>query len=138
MITGGRITGLDAKRLKDGPSESLNVNINVESMKRDGSKIVVSYNYTINYDPGVAKIAASGEIFIQESTEDAKKIEKDWQDRKTVNPALAEELLTSITYAASAVGTLAAFAIGVNAPINVPKARILTKEEGEARPKPAA
>lgn len=138
MISGGRITGVEAKRLKEGLSEGLSVNINIDSVKRDGGKIVVSYSYTIDYSPEIAKMTVSGEIFLQEDEAEAKKIEKEWQDKKIIGPALAEELLTAITYSSSTVGTLAAFAIGVNAPINVPRARIVPKEEGGAKPKTAA
>lgn len=138
MIAGGRITGLEAKRLKEGPSESLNVNINITGVKREGSKLAVSYDYRIDYSPEVAKMTISGELYIQESEAEVKRLEKEWQENKALSPALAEELLTAITYSASAIGTLAAFAIGVNAPINVPRARLVPKEEGGAMPKAAA
>jgi len=56
-------------------------------------------------------------------------LEDKWKKNKHLEPALAEELLVAITYAGMTTGTLLAFAVNIQAPINVPRARINAPSE---------
>ena len=123
MISGGKITSVEAKKLKEGASVSgMNVNIGIDDVHAEKDKLIFKYTYSIEYAPGVAEFKISGEIFSDEKN--AKQLEEKWKKDKNLEPALAEELLTAITYSGTTVGTLLAFSLGIQAPINVPRARV--------------
>jgi len=136
MISGGRITDIEGKKLKDGQISGMAVNINIDEVRAEGEKMTVAYTFAIDYQPEFAKLAIRGEIFIQEKN--AKEAAEKWKKTRQFPPALAEELLTSINYAASAVGTLVSFGLGVNAPIAIPRARIAPQEAGQPQKTKAA
>ncbi|MBI5229006.1 hypothetical protein HY991_02765 [Candidatus Micrarchaeota archaeon] len=130
MITGGRVIGVGGKTMKIARPEGMEVAINIDSVKAEKGRVTLVYTYNIAYTPNVASISVSGEIHLEEKEADAKRMEESWSKTKQLPQETAEELLTAITYTASAVGTLVAFAINVSAPINVPRAR-LTPLEGQ-------
>jgi len=126
-ITGGRILQLVGERSKDKEAsnvESVNVNVNVDELRFEKDRIVAKYTHTTTYAPDVASIKLTGEIYLREDDKGRRDVEEQWKKTKGLPPAFAEDLLTSITYTASAVGTLVAFGLGVSAPINIPRARI--------------
>lgn len=128
MITGGKITGVEAKRMKEGEAISgLNVNISIEDVHAEKSQLTVRYSYNIDYSDNVAQIKVKGELYLDEKN--AKELEEKWKKTKQIEPVMAEELLTAITYAGTATGTLLAFSINIQAPINVPRARIAPPSE---------
>jgi len=122
MIAGGRITGVEGRKLRDGQATGMAVNINIDDVRADGGRVVVAYTYSIDYQPGLAKMSVSGEVFLDEKN--SGELAEKWKKTRQFPPSLAEEMLTAINYAASAVGTLLAFALGVNAPLAVSRARI--------------
>lgn len=128
MITGGRTTGVEAKKLKEGASVAgMNVNISIEDVRAEKDKLTFKYVYTIDYAPDVAKFRIEGEIFGEDKN--AKALEESWKKSKNLEPAVAEELLTAITYSGTTIGTLLAFSLNVQAPINLPRARVAPKEQ---------
>ncbi len=136
MITGGRITGVEGKKLHDGQVTGMAVNINIDDVRSDGDKMTVAYTYSIDYQPGLAKMSVSGEVFLDEKNS-GELVEK-WKKTKQFPPAVAEDMLTAINYAASAVGTLLAFALGVNAPLTISRARIAQPQQPPGQPEKKA
>ena len=124
MILGGRINKAEAKRLKDGAVKGLAVNIDVREVREDGDKLIVSYEYTVAYQPEMAEIKLAGEIVASEDAASRKKILEEWKKSKTMLPSFAEDVLTAINYAGTATGTLLSFSIGIGAPLNIPRARL--------------
>jgi hypothetical protein len=122
MISGGKITGFDAKRLKDGQATGMAVNIAIDDLKAEGNRLTASYSYAVDYQPGMAKMTIFGEIWFDEKN--AKQLVEDWRKSKKFPPAMAEDLLTAINYAASAVGTLLSFGLGISAPLSISRARV--------------
>ena len=122
MITGGRILGVKGQKMKDGQLDSLNVNLNLEEVKSEKTRAVIKYTYTVKYEKELAEIAVSGEVYVEGPEQ--KEIEESWKKTKQLPVAFAEELLTTIGYTGSAVGTLIAFALNINAPINVQKVKL--------------
>jgi len=128
MITGGKINAVEAKKLKEGEAASgLNVNVNIEDLKVEKNRVVVKYTYSVDYSPSVGEIKVMGELYLDDKN--GRELEDKWKKNKHLEPALAEELLVAITYAGMTTGTLLAFAVNIQAPINVPRARINAPSE---------
>lgn len=123
-ISGGRILSVEANRLEDVTLESMSVNIGFEDLRTEGETLILKYSYAINYAPKFAEITVRGELVASEDEKTRKAIKDEWDKRKQLPPSFAEDALTAITYAASAVGTLAAFGLNIPAPLNVPRARL--------------
>jgi hypothetical protein len=122
MITGAKVLSVSGKKMKDGNVEGFRTNIDVTNVSFDKGKITVAYTYTTDYDPGLAQIEIKGEFYLDEANR--KEIEESWKKNKQLPQVIAEELVTHLTYSATAVGTLIAFALNVAAPISVPRARL--------------
>ncbi|MFH1779633.1 MAG: hypothetical protein ABH803_00615 [Candidatus Micrarchaeota archaeon] len=130
-IVSGKIIEVNAKKMKDEPQKSVNINVNIESAQKEGDKLQVVYSVTNTYEPDVATLKVTGELTIEIDKKQLDENLKTWSKEKTLEIEVMELALNASTYAMSAVGTLLAYAIGVQAPINVPKAK-LTKEPGKA------
>lgn len=127
MITGGRILQITADRNKDKENsalENMNVNVNIDGLRFEKDKVIATYTHTTQYTPDIANIKLVGEVHFEENEKTRKEIEDKWKKDKQLSSSFAEEVLTSISFTASAVGTLIAFGLGVTAPINVPRARV--------------
>ncbi len=124
MITHSRILKVTAEKMKEGAAESMNVSVNITDVSFKGSSVTVAYWYEIDYAPAFAKMEVRGDLTADEKPANAKEIEETFKKTKRLPPAFAEEILTAISYTATTVGTLLAFAIGVTAPLNVPRARL--------------
>ena len=124
MITGGMIKRVEAQRLKEGAHQTMDVNIRVKEVKFEKSKVIVSYIYDINYQPQVATMSIEGEVYFEESEKEVKEIKELWASKNQLPEQFSSDFLTALTYTCSTVGTLLAFAININAPINVPRAKI--------------
>ena len=129
MITGGTVKKISAERMKDMPNNGSEVNIRVGTVKFDKTKLTISYTYEINYKPDVAKMTIEGEIVFEESEKDIKNTKEQWEKSGQLPENMSSDLLTAMTYTCSAIGTLLAFGINVNAPINVPRAKLMPAPE---------
>lgn len=130
MITGAKVLSVSGKKMKEGNVEGFRTNIDVTNVSFDKGKITVAYTYTTDYDPGLAQIEVKGEFYLDEANR--KEIEESWKKNKQLPQVIAEELVTHLTYSATAVGTLIAFALNVAAPISVPRARLQQSEQKKA------
>ncbi len=124
MIVGGRIVSVEAKKDLDKAPEGMNVNIDITSLEATDGRLLVKYSYTIKYLPDSATMVIKGELFAEEDKDKRKAIEDEWKKSKTLTSDFAEDVLTAVTYSGSTVGTLLAYAINVNAPLNIPRARL--------------
>ena len=126
MITGGTVKKVSAERLKDKNEGNIRMelNIQIKDVKFDKSKVTVSYTYEIMYQPEFAKMTLEGEVYMDENEKDAKALKEYWEKRGSLPEKTAGDLLTALNYTSAAVGTLLAFAINVNAPINSPRPQI--------------
>jgi len=125
LIIGGRIIEVSGRKIEDGPLEGMNFNINIEDVKTAEGRLIVKYDYTIKYLPKVAEMLVKGELLVEENEKKRKEIEDEWKKKRQLPPEFAEEVLTAITYTCSAVGTLIAFGLGITAPLNVPRAKLV-------------
>ncbi len=121
-VSGGRVIGLNAKKFKNELPTGLSVNIEIKDVSEEAGMLKVGYEHKTEYKDGVAEVTVEGEIFVM--GEDNKAILKKWDKEKALEPKIAEDVLNAMNYAAAASGTLLAFGIGVNAPLNLPRARV--------------
>ena len=131
MIAGGRVTGVEAKLWKSEKVTGMDIAISIESVTSEKNRIAVGYAYKVNYAPEIGFIEVSGEIFLEDKESELKRIMEQWTRKKELPVEIAEQVLTAITYTGSTVGTLAAFALNINAPINVPRTKIAPAEAKE-------
>ena len=132
MITHGRIVEVKATKKKDAPVAGMAVNVSIDSIAPEGNQVKITYNYEINYQQDVAAMSIKGELFADASSELGKKLVDGWKKNKQIPPEAAEEIITALTYAGSSIGTLLAFAINTNAPINVPRAKVAPQQKPQA------
>ncbi len=130
-IVGGRILEVSAEKKNDVPNQGLEYNIDLSELKRDGKRISIVYKYVINYKPDLAVMKIKGELFFEMEEADAKKIEDDYKKSKIVPPEFAEEVLNASNYSSATIGTLLSFAIGVGAPLNLPRTRVEGKQKAD-------
>ncbi len=116
------MTGLQAERFKNEVPKGLSVNIEIKDVVEKDGGLVVSYEHKTEYNDGVAEIKVKGEILL--TGEENEEVVKKWKKDNALDPKLAENVLNAMNYAAAASGTLLAFGIGVNAPLNLPRARV--------------
>jgi len=124
MITHGRIVEVKATKKKDGNVTGMSVNVSVDSVAAEGNQVKVTYLYEISYQQDIATMSIKGELFADANSDLGKKVMEGWKKNKQLPSDAAEEIITALTYAGSSVGTLLAFAININAPINVPRAKV--------------
>ncbi len=135
MITGGTVKKVSAERLSEqvGLQVGMDMNIQIKEAKFEKTKATIKYSYEINYKPNLALMIIEGEIYFEDSEKEVKAWKEMWEKKNMLPEATATDLLTALTYTCSAIGTLLAFAINVNAPINVPRPRI-SQAPPEAKP----
>src|SRR3989338_1270244 len=119
MITHGRITQVKADKKSDEPITGMSVNVNIDNVAGTGKEVRIEYTYEVSYHAEVAAMTIKGELFADAQSDLGKKILDGWKKNHQLPPEVAEEIITALTYAGSSIGTLLAFAINVNAPINV-------------------
>lgn len=124
MITGGIVKKVSAERLKNEPQQGMDINIQIKEAKFEKTKATVNYTYEMTYKPDVAKMVVEGEIYMEESENEVKAWKEHWDKKNQFPDEIASDLVTALNYTASAIGTLLAFAVNINAPINVPRARM--------------
>jgi len=124
MITHGRIVEVKATKKKDGNVTGMAVNVSVDNVAAEGNQVKVTYLYEISYQQDIASMSIKGELFTDANSDLGKKVMDGWKKNKQLPSDAAEEIITALTYAGSSVGTLLAFAININAPINVPRAKV--------------
>lgn len=126
MILGGRITRMEAKRIEDNNVEGINLNVNVTAVTQDKKLLALKYSCVTDYTPKVAQITVDGELMVEVETEKkAKEIAEQYKKDKQLPDELAEEVVTAVNYSSTATGTLLSFGMGLSAPINVARAKIV-------------
>ncbi|OIO25429.1 hypothetical protein AUJ14_04150 [Candidatus Micrarchaeota archaeon CG1_02_55_22] len=134
-ILGGRVTRFEAKRIEDNATESIGLNIDVKDVSNESKVVKIVYSSKISYVPNVAEISVDGELVIDfENEQKAKEMVESFKKEKRLPTGVAEEVIQAINYSATSVGTMAAFAIGLGAPISIPKVKISEVKPG-ATPK---
>jgi len=124
-INGGRVISVSAERLDQGKFEGFDVSIKITDVKEVDKGLEIYFDHGTDYRDKFAKMHIQGVVRADADEKERKKIVEDWKKTKQFPTGVVEEVLMAINYITSSVGTLLAFAINVNAPVNVPKTRIM-------------
>ncbi len=130
MITGGIVRKVSAEKLREGPGQGMDVNIKTDNVEFEKSKFTLKYTYDIAFKPDLANMSLEGEVYFEETEKRMKELKEKWEKDKQLPEEIMADVITAVSYTCSAIGTLLAFAVNVNAPINVPRVK-LTKQEAQ-------
>ncbi len=133
-IVGGKIVAASAKRLEGESFTGFDINVQIKDVKEAGKNIEVHYEHVARYLKDFAEMTVSGIVMAEADDKERGKILDEFKKNKQLPIEHAEEILMAINYATSTIGTLLAFTIGVNAPINVQRPRIRQAMPGRQAP----
>ncbi len=133
MITGFTISNISGK-IEAGELAKQRfpkLNISLDSVNADGTKVKVTYTFIADYFDSDAKDAKSvgqlklgGLVELSESKENAANIMKRWTEKKTLPIEVAEEIINGLNFRCSATGTLVAYALGLIPPLVISTTKI--------------
>jgi hypothetical protein len=121
MITGGKITSVEAKREKEGQIKGLNINIGLDSVKVKSDEIEIGYTYTATYADGIGTLKIVGTLNAKEDKKKAKEIEERWEKEKRLPDQFAEVVLNSINFTCGTNGTFVVRPVNLSPPMIPPK-----------------
>jgi hypothetical protein len=123
-VIDSKITEASAKRHKfDKMARGMDVKIDIVSAKEKGEGLLMNYGYVVEYED-VATLSISGEIEFALSKDEKKQVLDEWKSKRNLPRFFAEQTLMPVTYSATTVGTLLAFSINIQAPLNLPQPRL--------------
>jgi len=127
VITGIKITSVEAKRDKDDDMTGLNVNIGVDSATVKGEEAVIAFNYSAIYSEGVGELKMKGTITAKEDPGLLKEITDKWKKEKKLPDRFAEIVLNAINYACGTNGVFVVRPINLSPPIVPPRIELKGK-----------
>lgn len=119
-IIGGRVTSVEARKLEGTTFTGFDFNIQIKDVKEVGKTLEIEYEHITKYGTNFAEMVIKGVVIAEGDRKDVEEFKKN----KQFPVDKTGDLLMAINYATGTVGTLLAFAIGVNAPINVPRPKL--------------
>lgn len=133
-ITGFSILNVEGKI---NSSESLakqrfpRLNINIDKVSAEGTKLNVEYSFQADYHDGEAKdaknighIKLTGIVEVTESKTEVESVLKKWGQDKMLPVQLAEEIINGLNFRCSATGTLVAYSLGLIPPLVISTTKI--------------
>lgn len=134
MITGftishieGKIESTDSLAKQRFPK----LNISLDSVNADGTKIKIDYTFVADYfdsdakeSKSVGQLKLGGVVELTESKDSAASIMKRWSEKKTLPVEVAEEIINGLNFRCSATGTLVAYALGLIPPLVISTTKI--------------
>jgi len=128
MITGGKITYVEAKRDKENPINGLSINVGLDDLIIEEGVVEIKYTYTVDYADDVGKLIVKGSVFAEEEPKKIEEIRKTWKEAKNNDRKLpedfAEMVLNSINYACGTNGTLVVRPLNLPAPMVPPRIKL--------------
>jgi hypothetical protein len=129
VITGGRVTYAEVKKLKEEMAAGLSINVTIDGVEATKGLLEIKYTYVVSYEKDVATLKIQGVIEAKEDSPD--RIVADWKKTQKLPDGFAEELLNAINFTCGANGTLIVRALNLAPPMVLPKIQI-SKEPGKA------
>ncbi|MGC8571745.1 MAG: hypothetical protein ACP5RI_00975 [Candidatus Micrarchaeia archaeon] len=100
------------------------LNINLDSVNSTGSGVEIKYTFVADYfesedkdAKNIGQIKLGGVVNITDSKENIAALMKRWNEKKTLPPQIAEEVLNALSFRCSASGTLMAYVLGLIPPL---------------------
>lgn len=131
MITGNRISRVEASRDMDDMITNMRFNINFDDVKVNGESVDVDYTFTATYEGGsqsspktVGQLKIAGTIMSKETKKMIDEVTKMWKDKKTLPIQFAEDVINLLNFECGSRGTLVAYSIGFVAPLPLSRAKL--------------
>jgi hypothetical protein len=124
MITGIKITHVEAHRDKDDDMAGLNVNIGIDNVAVKGGEAAITFNYSASYLDGVGELKMKGTITSKEDAKLAKDIEEKWGKEKKLPDGFAEIILNAVNYACGTNGVFVVRPVNLSPPIVPPRIQL--------------
>ncbi len=133
MITGNRITRVEASRPVDEAIVNMKFNINFDNVKVTGDNVEVAYTFTTTYEgeknaKSVGELKMLGTIFAKEEKALIEQINESWKGKKTLPVKFAEDIINILNFECASRGTLLAWSIGMIAPLPITRAKLQENE----------
>lgn len=139
MITGfsildveGKINSTDALSKQRFPK----LNINIDKVSADGTKLSVDYSFQADYVEDESKNAKSlghiklrGMVEVTDSKEEVAKVVKKWDQEHMLPVQLAEEIINGLNFRCSATGTLVAYSLGLIPPLVISTTKLQEQQQ---------
>jgi len=114
-------------------ASSMITSMKLEKDKNVGDYLLVSYRYTVKYDPDIGHILIEGNLWYL--NKDLKKVVRKEKDKVTVDKEVMEEVSTSIIREALLDSIEISRKLQLPPPMNLP--RVEVKSKGESKTKAA-
>jgi hypothetical protein len=124
MITGIKITHVEAHRDKDEDISGLNVNIGIDTVSVKAGDTYITFNYAASYNEGVGELKMKGIIIAKEDAKLTKEVEAKWEKEKKLPDDFAENILNAINYTCGTNGTLVVRPVNLSPPIIPPRIQL--------------
>ncbi len=121
MITGGTIDYVEAKREKEGDPKGISIDIQITSVKVEGKKVTVKYDYKVIYNEGIGNLKMSGTLFADEELKKAKEIEETFKKNQRLPDDFAEVVLNTVSFTCGTNGILVIRPVNLTPPIMPPR-----------------
>jgi hypothetical protein len=107
------------------------LNINIDKVSADGTKLNVDYSFQADYHDGETKdsknvghIKLTGVVEVTESKAEVENVLKKWNQEHVLPVPLAEEIINGLNFRCSATGTLVAYSLGLIPPLVISTTKI--------------
>ncbi len=107
------------------------LNINIDDVKADGTKLNINYSFVADYHEGDAKdskkvgfIKLNGMVEVTESKEEVASVLKKWNQDHVLPVQMAEDIINGLNFRCSATGTLVAYSLGLIPPLVISTTKI--------------
>lgn len=137
MITGIKISKVEAHRDKEQDITGLNVNIGIDTVSVKGGEIHIAFNYKADYQEAIGELSMSGAIIAREDARLTKEVEARWTKEKKLPDAFAEIVLNAINYTCGTNGTFVVRPVNLSPPIVPPRIQLGPEGGAQSRGKPS-
>lgn len=130
MISGLRISHVEADRMNEEMIANMKFNINFDNVKVEGDNVHVEFTFVANYEGDAAKgkdvgqLKIIGTILAKEGKKEVEEISNLWKSKKTLPIPFAEGVINLLNFECGARGTLLASSIGLLAPLPLSRAKL--------------
>lgn len=125
VISGGKLTYVEAKRNKDGLCGNYSVNVKINNAKKGKSGFSIGYSYTADYSDNMGHLKIEGEADVM--GDGWEKLYEEWEKEKKFNTKFSEVFLSYVAFIVAANGTLVVRPLNLTPPI--PQVRLEIGEE---------
>jgi hypothetical protein len=131
MITGIKITSVEARRDKDEDMTGLNVNIAIDAVSVKAGETTIDFNYSAVYQEGVGELKMKGSITAKEDAKLTREITERWEGEKKLPDLFAEIILNAINYACGTNGVFVVRPVNLSPPIVPPRIQLGSEQSGK-------